>query len=37
MMLKDAVIRMAKRRTLAETTAEEIKQIIQRNGYEPGQ
>ncbi len=37
MMLKDAVIRMAKRRTLAETTAEEIKQFIQRNGYEPGQ
>ncbi|MBQ9329189.1 MAG: FadR family transcriptional regulator [Solobacterium sp.] len=28
---------MAKRRTLAETTAEEIKQMIQRNGYEPGQ
>ena len=28
---------MAKRKTLAETTAEEIKQIIQRNGYEPGQ
>ena len=28
---------MAKRKTLAETTAEEIIQIIQRNGYEPGQ
>ena len=28
---------MAKRRTLAETTAEDIKQLIQRNGYEPGQ
>ena len=28
---------MAKKRTLAETTAEEIKQLIQRNGYEPGQ
>ncbi|MBR2762235.1 MAG: FadR family transcriptional regulator [Solobacterium sp.] len=28
---------MAKKRTLAESTAEEIKQMIQRNGYEPGQ
>ncbi len=28
---------MAHRRTLAETTAEEIKSMIQRNGYEPGQ
>ena len=28
---------MAKRKTLVETTAEEIKQIRQRNGYEPGQ
>lgn len=28
---------MTRRRTLAETTAEEIKAMIQRNGYEPGQ
>lgn len=28
---------MARRRTLAESTAEEIKAMIQRNGYEPGQ
>ena len=28
---------MAHRRTLAESTAEEIKSMIQRNGYEPGQ
>ena len=28
---------MTHRRTLAETTAEEIKSMIQRNGYEPGQ
>ena len=28
---------MVRKRTLAETTAEEIKQMIQRNGYEPGQ
>ncbi len=28
---------MTKHRTLAEQTAEDIKQIIQKNGYEPGQ
>ena len=28
---------MAKKRTSAETTAEDIKQMIQRSGYEPGQ
>lgn len=31
------MIYMARRRTLAESTAEEIKAMIQRNGYEPGQ